>query len=159
VPKLATSPTVKPPSTWKGSPCTCSRYCKSGFCYLSPEGQKIYHKGFCYRLLTSLGEKKNPACLPAIKNCPMLGETNNQFYMVLHKRGLMVLSFVRLQLERVHPALAVDIANLAFAIFPVKVRKYIIKVVLCKQFCITLISFDKCEHFCKWTTMWRFLLS
>ena len=47
-----------------------------------------------HRLLTSLGEKKNPACLPAIKNCPMLGETNNQFYMVLHKRGLMVLSFV-----------------------------------------------------------------
>ena len=24
------------------------RYCKSGFCYLSREGQKIYHKGFCY---------------------------------------------------------------------------------------------------------------
>jgi hypothetical protein len=24
------------------------RYCKSGFCYLSCEGQKIYHKGFYY---------------------------------------------------------------------------------------------------------------
>ena len=44
-----------------------------------------------------------------------------------------------------------DIANQGFAIFPVKVRKYIIKVLRCKQFCITLISFDKCEHFCKWT--------
>ena len=26
------------------------RYCKSGFCYLSREGQKIYHKGFCYAI-------------------------------------------------------------------------------------------------------------
>jgi hypothetical protein len=33
-----------------------------------------------------------------------------------------------------------DIANQGFAIFPVKVRKYIIKVLLCKYFCITLIS-------------------
>jgi hypothetical protein len=44
-----------------------------------------------------------------------------------------------------------DIANQGFAIFPVKVRKYIIKVLLCKNFCITLISLDKCEHFCKLT--------
>jgi hypothetical protein len=25
------------------------------------------------------------------------------------------------------------------------------RLLLCKKFCITLISFDKCEHFCKWT--------
>jgi hypothetical protein len=27
------------------------RYCKSGFCYLSREGQKIYHKGFAMQTI------------------------------------------------------------------------------------------------------------
>jgi hypothetical protein len=37
-----------------------------------------------------------------------------------------------------------DIANQDFAIFPVKVTKYILKVLLSKQLCITL--FDKCQN-------------
>jgi hypothetical protein len=39
-------------------------------------------------------------------------------------------------------------ANQGFAIFPMKVRKYIIKV---KNFASLFILFDKCKHFCKWT--------
>jgi hypothetical protein len=30
-------------------------------------------------------------------------------------------------------------------------QKIYLRLLLCKKFCITLISFDKCEHFCKWT--------
>ena len=46
-------------------------------------------------------------------------------------------------------SLSRDVANQRFATFPVKVRKYFINILLCKKYCITLVSFDKCKHFCK----------
>jgi hypothetical protein len=58
------------------------RYCKSGFCYLSCESQKIYHKGFAMPkiLLHSSGVNKSPSPTPGASNFHIWASWNNQLY-------------------------------------------------------------------------------